>query len=921
MANTTIRQNGTVATVVEDHSNDWEDFAGVDINVDVAYRYAEGDGPAEDERTHWAYRGQAAMCITADESKIVRVRIGDGSTDDRQLYKQEITDPTDASQWETWTVYDSNTNYAVAISSTTGAGFKIYHARTTGIFVNNVAKYTRGGIIRIRTIPGRAGSVFFATVDTHNDGNRMIDWYYIDDIEDAVATEECGNYHWYREDLGAIVHAPTDPVTDGSMFIVRGVAMNGGARHTAASQHLVQSYWNFIESDRRNEWDNADVILGPSGEAGFRVYEDMYLTTQISDLPDNDFQTYYLFFTESWLDSVGRSLSNLLKPLFWCRTKGIPQDWSEPVPTGYSVWGFAGAVQFGDYVYAAGNGRVLRRTTVREDLDLTDYVIDGSFDLPRENDAGTGSLTCANPDNVIGEMLGLSATSDAGRTEKRLTLQLGVKELPVDSDEPVDYTWKENSSWWTSLLTKSHDGNADHLIVDFGDFWHRLDNQFRTTISQPGRFEWRDWAVGADNLLVNKVYLNYGGELFRVADASGDSFHLQTTKGITIFTGAPFENVHVSCFFYADTGSIVFRFVDQQNYCYAHYNGTYLSLHSVVKGKDTLLKRIAKSGTHGFWLSVEVRWNRIEVSYNSEVLLEGSALDELPSTMGFVGIRVDAADPGLEISDFEIAEYNRPLTSAELIRKLLAYVEEFNVYVDPSFADVDQIAKVWGPQSDLDTPAKALQDALGSGKSDVVWRDYGPDEGDFADPDRAYIWVGRFGEDEPSYTIQNEVISQSQVNNGKERPNIVTVDGQVDSRVQYDGADLRLRGRTVNDYIDAPDLLTPGDVRKRAEQEVIDATRQNSPGGDTIWRPEFNRLDTVYWIDGDGNKWRTRIEGLKVEWSQSMQPFQHATIDAGTFVYCPPDTPEATYVARDLFQRDETGEWGDALIGGTWTIV
>jgi hypothetical protein len=254
--------------------------------------------------------------------------------------------------------------------------------------------------------------------------------------------------------------------------------------------------------------------------------------------------------------------------------------------------------------------------------------------------------------------------------------------------------------------------------------------------------------------------------------------------------------------------------------------------------------------------------------------------------------------------------------SSDLASKLLHYVEEFHVVIDSTFADAIQIAKHWGPQSDLDTPAKALTDALGTGKADVVWRDYGPD----SDPDVPYIWIGRFGDEDPAYSIENEVINQAQVSEGTQRPNVVIVDGNVNSWRQYDRSDLTLRDRTVNNYIDDPSLLTPGDVRRRAEQEIQDATRWNSPGGDVVWKTDYNRLDTVFWVDADGNIFRTRIEGLSVEWNQSTQPFQHATIDAGAFVFCPPTEPVTTYLARDLFQRAEAGGWGSAPIGGDWTV-
>lgn len=179
------------------------------------------------------------------------------------------------------------------------------------------------------------------------------------------------------------------------------------------------------------------------------------------------------------------------------------------------------------------------------------------------------------------------------------------------------------------------------------------------------------------------------------------------------------------------------------------------------------------------------------------------------------------------------------------------------------------------------------------------------------------LWVGRFIEAAPAYTVENEILAQEQIEEAQLRPNVVSVDGNTDTWIEYDRADLTSRDTVVNAHYDLPELNSSGDVRQRAVEELESSRRNSSPGGPVPWDPRYTRLDKIFWITRDGSKYETRIEGLAVEFNQGKEPYQRANIDTGLMVYCPPDE-EGTYLVRDLFEREEDDGLGEALTGGTW---
>lgn len=185
-----------------------------------------------------------------------------------------------------------------------------------------------------------------------------------------------------------------------------------------------------------------------------------------------------------------------------------------------------------------------------------------------------------------------------------------------------------------------------------------------------------------------------------------------------------------------------------------------------------------------------------------------------------------------------------------------------------------------------------------------------------------HIHVGKFITGEPLYTIENEIISHDDLEEGQQRPNVVLVDGQEHSWQEFERADLVARDQAVHAYFDVPELTTAGAVRQRALEEIQQARSSSSPGGEIAGTLVLTttRMDPIFWIDTDGNKYQTRIEGKSVSFSQGLEPTQKATIDNGTIIFCPPEGGEVTYVARDLFDRDADTDLGTALIGGDWTI-
>lgn len=933
MPTTITRQTGAICRVIDDNLNSWEDHAGQDINIPVAYQYAAGGGPEEWEQGHWSYRGQAALCTRTTDGALVRVRIGDGSDSDRTIYRQIITDPTDPSQWTSWTQLYTGDHYAIAIQAdaAAGAGYRIIHSKDDGLYVDNTLKISQTNIIRIKPmiegpdIDQAAGVVYYGVVGQDTDGERAIDWYYTPDVNAGTPDTyaDCANYRTYRQEVLPVLFEAeaTDGNTRTFFSRFRSMAHDGGARTKMASEILTSEYGQYLGSTHSlyNLWQNVRFLRGPSGQAGYKSISNMH--GLYVDDPQFVKPMFYMFYVEQTIDPAGNVLSNLKSPVFWTRSLEKPYYQTHPTPTGFSLWGLAGAAVYDDYLYLAGNDRVIRRPLSSTSTDFTDYLVEGEYDLPRDNEPATGNLSLANPANYVGGELGLVDTSSTGATERRVQFGLGMK-APTDTD----YTFKSDAAWWIASLSKTKDETGlQRVNVGIGDFWHKLSNPYLGTYRQPGRFAWVDWQPETINQLYN-YSVSGASEAIRYSPAGADADTVpriravsddsnQYGEAVVLFSGWRGENGYVKCRLWT-WGGVVFRYVDEDNYYKFEISSTGARLIQRVGGTTTTLSETLWPYTEpaGEVIEVYFRWNSVQAWWNHQGLVDIS----LPSAEMFVGFIGGISTTRVEMSNLSLSEFHQWLTLRELIRVVLAHADEHLVQleVDEETASIEQIDLLWGPQSDFNTPEKVLRGLLTASQLNIVWK---PDDAEVGDLGTGAIHVGRFTEGTPLYTIENEIIAQEQQGEVHGRPNVVAVDGETYSWTEYDRGDLVVRDASVHAYLDLPEIITPGGVRQRAVEELNSALRTNSPGGDVVWQPWFTRMDRHYWIAEDGSKFESRIEGLAVKFSQSLTPYQRATIDDGLMVFCPPDDA-VSYVARDLFERETDPGLGDALTGGTWVV-
>lgn len=735
------RRTGLIARVVDTNLNGWEDFTGVDINPLAFYQPVDTTGYDDTNLDYWAYRGQSSVVLLGN-GNIVRVRIGTPNDNtDRDVWIQTITDPTNPSQWLTWTAKGWGTNYAIALERDDGVGkgYRLYHSKANGLFMDNVsivADATGPPITRIKPVYGKTNALYYQVLSTAQDGHRTQNWSYLQDTTSVLALPDIGQYDAYHEDLVALRYSVY-------LYRLRARPMGGQERNVNASDVLtvetgLSSFFNITDGESLQ----TRYLKGPSRKNGFTRIENMY-GTQIADA-EFSAGMWYLFYTEQHLDAYGNVLSNLKAPLFWSRcavspTTGNPFYWSESMPVGYSVWGFGGIAVTGGYVYATGNGRVLRRPLQPTSIDITDYIGSGRYAIPRDNGKATGTLIAANPKNVLGAQLGLSSsTATGGLTERKLEFGIGIKR-PND----VSYTFKRDAQWWIAQLqgTKDDEGK-ENLSITIEDFWHRMSSPFKDDWYQPGHFEWDDWQPDAQNRLENYsnttdelvAFTGSGGEdassLPRLTvTASGNNTDLNNILGggtnggsITIFTGLPpVLNSVTSVRNWSASGlGVVFRYVDVNNFMLARFlpNGVFIEQ---IEAGDArrLVSYTDLPVAVGSVCELIVNWRQITPIVDG--LEHTLTMDNARPTAGFVGLH--APPPGMSISNFSVDELNAELTAWEQVRLLLAYAGEHDVeFENLTDENSGEIMQTWGPQSDLNTPEKALRSVLESSKLNITYR-------------------------------------------------------------------------------------------------------------------------------------------------------------------------------------------------------
>jgi hypothetical protein len=355
-------------------------------------------------------------------------------------------------------------------------------------------------------------------------------------------------------------------------------------------------------------------------------------------------------------------------------------------------------------------------------IDISNYVLNGDYNLPRENGDGVGKLLCANPGNGLGKLLGMDEEQITGLTDRRIMVALGRQ-----GPNKKFMDWKRDSSWWVSRMIKGRSRDKQQLTVEYGDIWHRLENDFKEEVSLHGHFDWSDWSATATNLLAD--YHNDSDELFKEDPGIAGNYnvHIQctgsTADSTTLFTGWRGENgeFRIRLFEFAN---LVFRWVDNNNYCRVDVTSSGITFKYKVDGSlvtsGTSYAHSISIGASGIGIIIQYRWQNVRIWLGASIVLEIPVINIKPIHTGFVGIMGVTQDS----NQWRIQDWNEEETTATLIRRAFAHVDEHDVeIIDPDAVSAKHIEELWGPQSDLSSPAKAVRQLLEATKLEAIWKE------------------------------------------------------------------------------------------------------------------------------------------------------------------------------------------------------
>lgn len=857
---------------------------------------------------------------------IYRRRIGNGDPNDRQIYSQIIYNPFNSSQYTQWNTAYSGDHYAIDLFEKDEVIYTV-HAKSDGLYLNNSKKIDMTGIVRINCVAGRPGSLYLVRVVEDTDGNRTMDSYYVDDITavSPTAVYDKINYRWPHQETAAFQWT-----SGSSTFVHRIRSLPYSApsvRTPLVSDDLIQEYVS--SSNVSSDLGNIIPMRAASGRAGVK-YIDKLWVSETHSFPRSK---TYLFFTERHTDAFQNPLSNLHNPVFMMRT-GYPIDgWTEPHPLGFSLWGLAGAAYWGDYIILFGNGAAYMTVADTTETDLSNYALNAELTLPRGSERATGQCMLANPDDVIGQLIGMLPNQMSTVPQRRVRMVIGQRRSTEEDWEDV-----EINDWWVSEAHRISEDGKHHIGLRLSDFWQRLSMEFRDPYYFPGHIEALEWYYGGDQSTEN--WYTPEGTMTRVNDTDSDGnpyTKLRVSKGWCVYTkwkGAHCRfSVHVAMSA-AGPFQLAFRWVDAKNYWRVYYSGSTLRLQQVVNGTATTLSTTSVTANQtSFTIRVEARfgWIRYSLGGTSGSYQEtGTARED---QYGFVALHSKSANVTYQLVQFR--DYEQKITTSGLVKFLLIYAGYFEFDVSEDLREIEQLGVLWGPQTDILTPSKALERLLEGNQLDVVWRPKSTADG------RGQIVIRQLEDLEPLYDIDDEIISIDQADLSELRPNIIAVDGNEHSWTEYSRGDIHFRGAPVAKYLDLPELTTATEVRTKAQEEKTYAVKGNSLGGTCVWRPWFRKFDPVTWTDHDGNYYIARIEGMTITVDQGTEPFQRAELDLSPISVCDPEADESgvgpgtggsgdegevvqpsDFIAKDDFNRaDVTSSWGTAEVGGSWTLT
>lgn len=825
------RETGLKVNITDERVNLWEDFVADTSGQSAAsYSSTSVTDPPWTQR-YFSYRGMVDVCVL-NNGDIVRVRC---DIDDRQIYIQTITDPTNAAQWASWTLLYSGTHYGLAIAPTAAGSYKVYTSKSDGLYINNSKVWDQTDILAIgchRAVDGRQMPdvlwIYVTQLGIHVPGHqlRKINVYFTDDATTVAPYEVEWNWVWQRSSAASI-DLPSGKAAKVSSF------------PAYANPELINTGESILSTIHNDYFDLYSfryprLIRGFPGAWGHTTISG----SRIVLLSDG---YYYLFYAENHVDEEWQITSSL-SSIVWQRSKDC-EVWSEPVFTGFNSRGFGGVIESGGYIYLCGYREVHRRVNTPVVYELSNYVPQVSWESPRENQTGSGELTIANPDGVNDALQDLS--------DRKLIIQPGIK--VIDGS----YEYANFDDFWVKRITKSVDGKANRLKCEFGNIWSRLENPLRDTLNFVGRTDYHDFQPGGTNEPFNYYFVDSTGE------KSGNNLSV-AAGGTVIWTGWRGYNPYFHANISATPCSIIFRWIDADNYLRLTYTGSRIQIDEVVAGVVTNLKDDPLVGVTVTSLGIRCRWRRLDVYVNRSIIESLFATAYLAPAVykpGYVGFQATGA---YTVSYFDFQDEEFDYTSKDLIRFALALGDYHNPVIGSALAK--QFALIWGPQTDLPTAADALRQLLEAEKLELVWKD-------------GFIQVGKFTDTTIIRTLEDEVVETSESDEGNRRINVAVVDGNDYSWIEIDGSDIKERGRAIQAYYDLPELLSDDDVVARAQEEIRRGKLGHSPGGKIPLIFDLWRMDPITWIDNAGNSKNVRIEGIKIDIDQSKQPSQREELD------------------------------------------
>lgn len=895
------RTTGLQVEVQDNNVNDWINIWGLDPNFSEP-QYKTVTDPTLQE--YWSYRGKASAAKVG--SNIKRARCGDGSVGNRQLYVE--TSSGAVSGWGNWSVFDSNANYAVAVAE----NGDIYHARSDGLYLNNSQVWAKAGIIEIHLVNGSNVAMWISVVaadPVELAPYRKIDLWYTPDIGSSAPAEDFSNYRWYRNGIDGVL------LSDGRVLRVQIAPIGQDPRNRNTGDVISAS---MVANLATNVAEAPRLVRQFTGQlSALRIFT------------AGDF--HYLFYNEATPAS--------LPTLEWQRSKdGF--SWSEATSTGFYAFP-AGVIELGSWVVLCGYDSVYVRLVAQDTYDISDYVPELDFELPRENQGGGGSVLIANPAGVNDDLVNLEA--------RKVVIKPGLKVAGGG------YEFLQMGEFWIQRATREIEGAVNRITLTLGDVWDRVSQDLRDSYNFKGQLRWSDLGDGRRNQAFN-YHFTKGEPIIR-------DNKLEAT-GLTLFTGWRGHNCQASVRFEGPLGvrRLLYRYINPSNYYAAEYTNEKMILVRLRNGTRVELAESAAGKNSTPRISVDVRWGLHKISLNGLLLITHQEV--VPGTKpGYIGFDVPApptvtgvspnrgpaaggtlvtitgsgflvdavvtfsdvaatevklvsstkitaktpakASTGPEYADVKVTNTNG---SFGIFEKSFRYAE--TTWTQPTQDKATDIAyKVHDfVLTDYEAPLKSIDlirfalaladyhDAvIGEAENEELEVSWGP-QTDIPTPADAlrklleqyklyltwrggYIHVGKFLDTSIVKTIEDRVISSAEDNEAPKQLNVVMVDGNTHSWIERDNEDIRRRGHQVTKYFDLPELMTLEAVQTRAREELRRSKQGSSPGGETTLYFDLTTMDCVTWIDNTGESKNVRIEGIRVRIKQDRTPSQRAEYD------------------------------------------